>query len=191
MITEKSTPRLPWYKVALAGAAMGVGLTFVYALSFALYAVVRSSWTIWQWTPPDLGKGATLAANAASIVVASVATASLLAVVVALLSMITALLIALGLARWNPQQAQGRAIGIGVTTGLAVVVLGHVALSWALGRSLFSLGAATYLFWIGLPSLLYIGAGGGLAWRLNQGQPAPSPALTPISADGTLAAQHG
>jgi hypothetical protein len=177
--------------VARAGAAVGVGLTFAYALTFALYAIVRSSWTIWRWTPPDLGKLEALAANAASIVVASVASAGLLAVVVALLSMGTALVMAWALATWNAHQSTGRAILMGAATALVVVVVGQFTLSWALGRSLFSFGAATYLFWIGLPSLLYVGAGGVLARWLTQpalATPQP-PARRPT--DGALAAQHG
>jgi hypothetical protein len=150
---------------------MGAGLTFAYALTFALYAVFRSSATIGAVTPPEVDMFGMLAANGASIVIASIATASLLASVMAVLGMSTALIINWLLALWNPHHVSGRAILIGAVAAFAVVALCqlglHLALEAGLGRSLFSLGAETYLFWVGLPGLLHIGAGALGAWRLN------------------------
>jgi hypothetical protein len=89
----------------------------------------------------------------------------------ALLGMGTALVINGLLARWNPHHTPGRASLIGLTASLGVVALCqlalHLALEAGLGRSLFSLGAATYLFWFGLPGLLHTSAGALGAWQLN------------------------
>jgi hypothetical protein len=90
----------------------------------------------------------------------------------ALLGMGTALVINGLLARWNPHHTPGRASLIGLTASLGVVALCqlalHLALEAGLGRSLFSLGAATYLFWFGLPGLIQVCAGAVGAWQLNR-----------------------
>jgi hypothetical protein len=163
-----------WWSVTLTGAVTGAGLTFTYALVFALYAVLRSSFVIWTLIPPEVDTLPTLAANGASIVVASIAAASLLAIAMALLGVGTAMIINWLLAVANSHHTPARAILIGATATIGIVALCqlalHLALEAGLGRSLFSLGAETYLFWVGLPGLLHIGAGALGAWRLNLGQ---------------------
>jgi hypothetical protein len=79
---------------------------------------------------------------------------------------------------------------IGAVTALALVTLGQLALSLAIGRSLFSLGAATYLFWFGLPGLLHICAGAVGGWRLNLHSVARPHIASNRSMDGTFVEQR-
>jgi hypothetical protein len=156
-----------WRFIARTGAVAGVGLTFAYALVFALYATLQSSLTIWATTPTEVGRAATLAANGASILVASLAMALLLSTGAALLGSSTAVAINWLLNLLNTAGAPRRAIVIGLATALGVILLYHLALQVALGQPLFSLGVETYLFWFGLPGLIHLGAGAIGARRLN------------------------
>jgi hypothetical protein len=157
-----------WRKVLLTGAAAGTGLTFAYALLFALYAIVRSSASIWATIPPDINLLGTLSANAASITVASLATAVVLALVMALLGMGTAVVIKGLDSLFNPTHDSQRAILIGCGAALAFVLVCQFAVNMLMGGSLSSLGGETYLFWLGLPALIHIGTGAAGAWTMNQ-----------------------
>jgi hypothetical protein len=83
--------------------------------------------------------------------------------------MATAIALKWLLAVLNPYGASRRALLIGLLVPFGVVVLLQLALQTALNRPLFDLGGATYLFWFGLPGLVYIGASGlGALWLNRQ-----------------------
>ncbi len=167
-MTQPKATRAPTFSRTLKfGAGAGIGLTFIYASMFALYAVCRSSLTIGALTPPDISLFGTLAANAASINLASLATASLLALPMALLGMGTAVAIKWFISIFNPNRNSQRAMLIGLAVALGVVLAFQFSMQMLLGRPLNDLGVETYLFWFGLPGVLHMGAGAVGAWYLN------------------------
>jgi hypothetical protein len=168
MILPKLTQGQTWSRTLQIGAGAGVGLTFAYAAVFALYAICRSSLNIWEMTPPEIGMFGTLAANAVSILLASLATACVLAPLMALLGMGTAAAIKWLDAIFNPNRNILRAMIIGVGAALVFVVIVDFGVQMLMGRSLNSLGVETYLFWFGLPGLVHIGAGAAAAWHLHR-----------------------
>jgi hypothetical protein len=192
MHTLQSDSGPSWRSVALTGALTGIGLAFAYTLFFALYAVLRSSLTVGSLTPAEVGVVPTLVANGASILMAALATATLLAMVMAVIGMVTALLIGWLLALFNRNHLPVRALVIGAAAACVLSFacqLGvDILLELALGRSLFSLGAATYLFWFGLPALLHIAGGALGAGRLNLHQTA-GPPISDAGPGMTLASQ--
>src|SRR5207244_1320646 len=76
------------------------------------------------------------------------------------------------LSAWNKQHEPSRATAIGAGVCGSMVVLLHVIFQRALGFSLADVAAnpETYLFWLALPSLIYIAAGAVAGRALNQRQ---------------------
>jgi hypothetical protein len=118
-----------------------------------------------------------------------------MAVMGALAGMVTAVGLNWLLAVLNPAHTPKRALLIGVGTTLGVVLIIQFALQAALAalqaaqdRPLPSPDMATYLFWFGLPSLIYICAGAVGAWQLNLHR-ATGPQIPASAAGGTLAHQ--
>ncbi len=148
-----------------SGLRLGFGLAFLYSAGFLLYAVVRSSWHIVASLPLAEGLVGTLVANVFALVVAVLFFALLFGVVAALLQSITLLLVdglaQLLLPHWSPIVVAG--------LGLMVAALLAGALQLLVQRSLGSYFAALwpmgYLFWLGLPSLLFVGATTWISWR--------------------------
>jgi hypothetical protein len=159
-------PRPTWRYVALRGAAVSVGLTFAYALAFLLYAIVRSSLTLAARVNPDTGLLGTLIATWTSLAIAVLTMASLMAVVAAVLGTATALIVLWLSSVLNPRRVSARAIMIGLVTCLGIALLLNLALQQALSLSWSALVSEAYLFWLGLPSLIYVGAGGVASWQL-------------------------
>lgn len=150
-----------------SGLRLGFVLAFMYSAGFLLYAVVRSSWHIVTSLPVAEGLVGTLIANAFALVVAVLFFALLLGIVAALLQGITLLLI-YGLARLL---LADRAPIVVAGLGLVVAALLAGALQLLVQRSLGSYFAALwpmgYLFWLGLPSLLFVAATTWISWRTS------------------------
>jgi hypothetical protein len=133
-------------------------------LLFIPIGIVRY-WLDLQAAPPDDGMLSLFAAGSISLVVATLAVAVLFTLPAALLGVITALLVRGALAAVKPKSAPWRAVGIGTATCLLLALLIHLALSWVGVLSWSSMASATYLLWLGIPSLLYVIAGGLFSWR--------------------------
>jgi hypothetical protein len=162
----------------LRGAEAGLMLALLYALLFVIYAIIRSTIAIVAAAPRQVGQG--LAADWASLLVSSIDIVIVIAVPAALFGMLGAFLVDRLLRAISPEVMRpGRALR-GVGTGLAVMVLLHIALGTAFGFSIGLVPAGTYWFWLGAPAVIYVGFCGMLGWRRG----------VPIPASRTWAMKH-
>jgi hypothetical protein len=157
-----------WSRTLQTGAVTGIAVTFVYAGVFALYAIVRSSATIAVSMPLDISLIGTLVANAMSIAIASIATATLLSLFTACLGMLTAAVIKELVTLFNPHKSVQRSLFMALVASVAIVLFVDFGIQSLMQRSLNSLGLETYLFWFGFPALVQIGAGVVGAWYLHR-----------------------
>jgi hypothetical protein len=162
---NNSEPR--WTTVTLVGGTTGVALAALYAQAFAIYATLRASMTIVIEMPPDSFMFGTLIANAASILLAAIAATLIVSLITAILGAFTALAV-FGVNSWfNRPRAARRATFIGFGVALAVVLTFQLVVQRMMGQPLTALGIQTYLFWLGLPAILHLGAGTVGARYLN------------------------
>jgi len=176
MIGQSTIPRRLRSAAARGGLA-GAGLVFGYAAIFLVYAVLRSSLTLFQSL--DGGNLAlTLVAYSASLALPALVFACLIAPFAALVGGGTGLLMSWLSARLNPAGVPARAIWIGSGAALGLALAGLLALRLGLGLSAVRLTWPTYLFWLGVPGAIYIIAGGAGGWLLNKrrasGQASPA-----------------
>jgi hypothetical protein len=165
---QTDTRRPTFGSIAMRGAGVAVLANGAYTIIFVLYAVVRSSLTLLATTNESAGLAGTLLAVWASLLVPALAIALLLCPLVALLGVITALAIWGASTAWNRQRAPKRAIALGVAicAGVAALLIGLLAAG--LGLSGTGRLAEALTFWVGLPLLAYIIAGGAASWELNR-----------------------
>jgi hypothetical protein len=157
-----------WVFGPLGGAAAAIGLALVYALVFIVYATIRSALLI-LLIPSDAGVVGTVVAYAASLAVSALVIAALMMVPAALVGALTAALLKRVVSAFNPQHDEQRAILIGAGTCLILVTILHILFQRMLGFTLADVVAnpETYLFWLAIPSLIYIVVGGAASWELN------------------------
>jgi len=155
------------FSIALLGAEMGLMLAVIYGFAFTAYACLRSSLRILDVLAPSDKVFGTLLANAASIVVPLFVVALLLGALAALIQAATAPLVYWLELLLNPDLSplRGALIGL-VISGLVVFVL-----DWRLraskGYLRAILGQSGYVFWFGLPGLIYILISAWLGWMLS------------------------
>lgn len=141
-----------------SGVSLGFALVLIYSSSFALYAIVRSSYQIFAALPWAEGLVGTLVANAFALIVSILFFALLFGMGAAVLQSVTLLLIygvaALLAARRSPRVMAW--IGL-ITSGLLAGVI-QVAVQRSLGSYFAALWPTGYFFWLGLPSLLFVWA---------------------------------
>lgn len=168
MQNTKSVPLDDWWYGARGGAALGVILTFAYALAFVVYATVRSTLLVFS-AGVEIDVPGTLVAYAISLAVAALAIAALMAIPAALIGIVTAILLKKALFVLNSKHSPRRAALIGSSVCLILAALFHFAVQFGLGFALVDVFAnlETYLLWLGIPTLLYVAVGGAAAWRLN------------------------
>ncbi len=147
-----------WQRTARHGAELGAVLSVAYSLLFDAYAIGTAS----------VGSSAD-AVGANSVAIFRQTIPWMLAVLIpsALVGVLTALFIRALLARLNSSGNPGRGmlLGFGSTIVLtAVVTLVLVVTGMPLTLDVYP---QTYLFWVGLPSLLYVAAGAVGARRLS------------------------
>jgi hypothetical protein len=159
--------------VALRGARVGILAVLAYALAFMVYAVVRSSFTLFATVNQDAGLWGTLLASWVSLIIPALTIALLLFPLGALFGIVTALVIWGISAAWNREQAPNKAVAIGVGTCIVIAVLLVVLLNQGLGVTWTRTLAETLTFWLALPLLVYIAAGGAASWALNRRLGAP------------------
>jgi len=154
----------------LAGRGAGAASLAVlaYTLAFLLYAFARSGLTLLATVNEAAGLPATLLATWISLSIAALAIALLVWPLAALVGAGTALLIGALCAAWNREHAPGRALAIGAGACAAPAALIALALAASAGPAWTSSLAETLGFWLGLPLLVYIAAGGLASLELNR-----------------------
>lgn len=155
-------------RVALRGAGVAILAVAVYTLAFLGYAVVRSSATLLATVNEDAGLLATLAAVWVSLSVPALTIALLMCLLAAPLGAVSALAIWAASSAWNQQRAPGRALAIGAATCAALSALLVGLLVLGLGLAWTPTSAEALTFWLALPLLVYMIAGGAASWALNR-----------------------
>jgi hypothetical protein len=137
------------------GASLGARFAFAYGLVFVVYGVARYGVDLTA-APPDGNLWPNYAGGAVSLAVASLGITLIMAIAAAGLGAVTALC-AVGLQRLLANaEVDAHGCAVGPAVAVAGVLFLHVVL-WNAGLwSLSSLLSTTYLFWLGVPSLLYV-----------------------------------
>jgi hypothetical protein len=162
------TRRNGWGRTAWYGAEIGVGLSFLYALAFIAYAVVRSTSVLLGTPNPDGGLAGTLIATWATLALPALMIAALAGILAAAIGALTALavrmLASFGTARPTPRRAAGSSLAVCLVVCLALLLL----LTQGLGLVWTPATAETLTFWLVLPLIIYIIAGGVVGWHFNR-----------------------
>lgn len=153
---------------AKSGAKVGVALDLGYAMAFLAYASVRSTLTILAAGGMDGGMLGTIVATTASIAWVSLLVAILFAPIAALIGMVTAVIVNALLGRVNPIHSATRALIIGLVTAAGIALLFYAALVFGMGVAVSPEAIEMFAFWLGLPTLIYIAAGGVGSLELNR-----------------------
>lgn len=159
---------LPWREVVRTGALAGAALTYVYALAFLLYATLRATFALVTMPWPDAGLLGTIIATSLSLAVPALVLATLLALPAAVLGAITAMLVYTVVPRLNAARSPVQAALMGGAIALAVVAVIQLGLGYGLEVTVASLTLSTYLFWLGLPAVVYVVAAATGGVRLNR-----------------------
>jgi hypothetical protein len=154
---------------ARKGATWGVLLAFAYGLGFCTLGSLRYLFDV-SAAPPDEGFWTHVLGGAVSLTVAALGITLVMALPAAALGAVTALLAASADEFWTVRSGVAHGPAAGLIAAAAMLVLLHGAL-WILGLwSPLSFSSTTYLFWLGIPSLLYLFAA-GLTGRASQLSP--------------------
>jgi hypothetical protein len=145
-----------WWTVAREGAVVGARMTQFYATAFIVYAAVRVGEAIARGPEPDAGAIATLGATVVSILVVSTTVTVALTIVSAVVGGVTALFSQWLLVRIVSGRGRVRPIAVSVAVAIASLLVGQLALLPSFGVWPMSIPFATYLFWFGLPSVIYL-----------------------------------
>ena len=163
------TKRHGWGRTAWYGAEIGVALSFLYALVFIAYAVVRSTSVLLGTPNPDGGLAGTLIATWAALALPALMIAALAGILAAVIGALTALaaraLVSFGTARPTPRRAAGSGLAVCLVTCLALLLL----LMQGFGVAWTPATAETLMFWLIVPLMIYIVAGGLIGWHFNRG----------------------
>jgi hypothetical protein len=168
MTQHAHTPQVGWGRTAGYGAEAGIALAFGYALAFIGYAVVRSTLTLMATPHPDGTLAGTLSVTWIALAVPAFMLAAIFGILAAVLGALTALVLRVLVSRVNPTHAPQRAIGIGVAVCLTVSLALLVLLYEGLGVRWTPATAATLTFWLLVPLLIYVVAGGIVSWHVNR-----------------------
>lgn len=165
MKLAKLTPLRSWGAAARYGAAVGFMSAIVYGTVTMLYIILRSSVQIMGVLTPAESLWGTLAANASIIVWPCLVTMLLLGLLAAVIETV-AFVIIYGLSLiLNGQRAPFRAAVIGFMVSGSLAWLVHFLVVQAISAYWGAFWPIGYLFWLGLPSLIFIGATTWLCWR--------------------------
>ena len=153
--SEMTYPQLSWQ-----GFSSGVFLTYGYALLIFLYLAIRLVASVMGVEePPHLFK--TLMLMVMSLLLTILMFAALMSLVAGFCGALTAVL-ALWLARWFPYR---KALA-GVIVVLIVAM--HTVIFAMSGTAFLTTHLSTYLFWVGIPTLIYLGFGLYAGKRLHE-----------------------
>jgi hypothetical protein len=154
--------------VVTRGAGVAFLAVFVYTLAFTMFATVNEG----------AGLFGTLIAIWIALSIPALTIALLLLPLAVLLGVVTVLLIWGISAACNREYAPNKAVSIGSGTCILIAMLLIVSLNQGLGLSWAPTVAEALTFWLVLPLLVYIVAGGLASWELNR---RPNGEATPIS----------
>lgn len=167
-----------WGIAARYGAAAGFISALFYGAVATLYITLRSSAQILGVLSPAEGLWRTLAANAFGIIWPCLVTTLLLGVLAAIIETV-AFFIIHGLSlilKGQRSPTQVAVIGFAVSASLAFLVnflvVGSISTYWS---AFWPIG---YLFWLGLPSLIFIGTTTWLCWQEGVNPVSQRPKLT-------------
>lgn len=172
MVTSDYSSR-SWSQAARHGAGVGVKMTLLYASVFILYAIVRSTIELYSWPAPDAGTISTVLATAASLIVAALAISLLLLPLSALAGIGTSLLLHLLLPRISRRFSIAGTLVISLVVAFAIADTVQFILLPAAGFQPFALPFETWVFWFGLPTLLYLIVVGVEGGRMRSGSLLP------------------
>jgi hypothetical protein len=148
------------------GASLGARLALVYGLIFVAVAVVRYGFDLGA-APPGGSFWSSYTGGAVSLAVASLGITTIMALLTAVLGTVTALcaFALYWLVRRGGAGVEPAAIGMSVA--IFFVLLLHLALGQMGLWTWSSLLDTTYLFWLGIPALVYVMAAlvASRAWR--------------------------
>lgn len=151
------------------GALLGYGMAILYGVIFAAFATLRAAPQIAMRLNGAEGTVATIIQVGFAILAASLGVAVLLACFAALVAAVT-MAVARGLTIWLAPAGQPQAAAIIGLLVAGAVLVGLSLLVWQLSGSYFAqLWPGGYLFWIGLPCLLFMVAAGWANQRLPSG----------------------
>jgi hypothetical protein len=151
------------------GAKWGVLLALAYGLGFCIFGSLRYVFDV-AHAPPDEGFWTHVLGGAVSLTVAALGITLVMALPAAALGALTALLAASADRFWTARSGVAHGLAAGLIVAAGVLLLLHGAL-WIMGIwSPLNLASPTYLFWLGIPSLLYLSTA-GLAGRASQLSP--------------------
>jgi hypothetical protein len=168
MSNNENSPASGWRPAARVGAGIGVKMTLLYAAIFILYAVVRSTLALLAWPSPDAGTAGTVLATASSLTIAAISVTLLVLPISALAGLVASLLVYWLQPRTESQQTPAkRPIARFAVAALTALIVQAILLP-AVGLHLYTYQAETYIFWFGLPALLYVGAIGFGEWRREE-----------------------
>jgi hypothetical protein len=157
-----------WGRTAWYGAEAGIALTLLYAVAFIGYALVRSTLNLLATPDLDGGLAGTLFATWISMAVPAFVLAATFACLAALLGALTALVLRVLLSDLNtlhrPRLAIATGIGVCLTISLVLLAL----LSQGLGVTWTSATAEALTFWLILPLVTLVLAGGLASWQVNR-----------------------
>jgi hypothetical protein len=146
------------------GAKIGIVLTFAYALTFAVYAVIRSSVRIQGILQPDEWWGLTLG-NAVTLTFGVIVFALVTAILSALIGALTIVVLKWLLALLKADQSPRKAVLIGVVASFACWLTVTLVLQIVSGGRISMAFPETYVFWVGLPGLVFICTCSVISWQ--------------------------
>ena len=168
------------------GVKLGFCLAVVYGCAFLFYSIVRSSLQIMAvLSPGELLEG-TLLANTFALLAPTFFFVLIFGIVAGVLQSL-ALLLVRGFTALVPNSCSpvvAALLGFITATGFVTAI--HIAAQRMLGIYFAALWPAGYLFWLGLPSLIFIGATTWVSWWSTDKKP-----LSSITNPQNMVGLHG
>jgi hypothetical protein len=149
----------------LQGLALGFKLAMLYWLVSAVLVILRTSLHILASLGWAEGLLMTLLANAVSILAGTLLIGLILGLVAAPFSLAVVLLLRALLPRLGGRPPLAALAGV-VLSG-ALVLLLSLLFRQALGSHFGAMWPNGYLFWLGLPGMIFMAASGYLGWQLG------------------------
>jgi hypothetical protein len=157
-----------WGRTAWYGAEIGIACSYLYALAFTIYAVVRTTSMLVGVPNQDGGLAGTLIATWAALALPALIIAALAGILAAAIGALTALairaLISFGNVMPTPRRAAGSSVAVCLVVCLALLTL----LMQGFGVAWTPATAETLMFWLVAPLIIYTVAGGVIGWHFNK-----------------------
>jgi hypothetical protein len=165
---KKSRSYISNITVAYNGATTSVAAVFTYSIIIMIYAIFRSSATIYS-NMPNGEKNTILWINGFSVAYSVVVFSFLMAVISSLAGAITAVVLKKILLYFNPLFIVKKAFVISCITSLTMLIILYLLLHAMLKSYMTFKYAETFLFWFLFPSVIYFIVSSIGAIALNKG----------------------